>query len=105
MFAKLFGMCGSPSSCESNNQDWYPGNELTPNKEGAKEGDEQKQHDGEINMMKRLSFIPIPVAHVLRDGKRYLLDFKDIIVGDIIYLYAKVSGIIPADMILFETSP
>ena len=55
--------------------------------------------------MKRLSFIPIPVAHVLRDGKRYLLDFKDIIVGDVVYLDSRISGIIPADIILFETSP
>lgn len=56
-------------------------------------------------MTNRLSFIPVPVTHVLRDAKKYLVDSKDIIVGDVIYLDAKVSGIIPADMILFETSP
>ena len=56
-------------------------------------------------MMKKLSFIPIPVAHVLRDGKRYLLDFKDIVAGDIVFLDSNVSGIIPADIVLFETGP
>ena len=59
---------------------------------------------GEINMNNRLSYIPVPVAHVLRDGKRFLVDAKDIIVSDIVYLDAKVSGIIPADIILVAVS-
>ena len=53
----------------------------------------------------RLSYVPIPVAHVLRDGKKYLIDAKDIIVSDLVYLDAKVSGVIPADLIMYETSP
>jgi hypothetical protein len=44
------------------------------------------------------------VAHVLRDCKRFLVDSKDIIVGDVVILDSKVSGIIPADIILVETS-
>ena len=44
------------------------------------------------------------MAHVLRDGKKYLIDSKDIIVSDLVYLDARVSGIIPADIILFEAS-
>ena len=55
-------------------------------------------------MNSRLSYVPIPVAHVLRDGKKYLVDAKDIIVSDIVYLDAKVSGVIPADIILIETA-
>ena len=51
-----------------------------------------------------MSYVPIPVAHVLRDGKKYLIDAKDIIVGDLVYLDSKVSGVIPADIILCETS-
>ena len=55
-------------------------------------------------MNSRLSYIPVPVAHVLRDGKRFLVDAKDIIVSDIVFLDAKVSGIIPADLILVAVS-
>ena len=55
-------------------------------------------------MTHRLSFIPVPVAHVLRDGKRYLVDAKDIIVSDVVFLDSKISGVIPADIILYETS-
>ena len=55
-------------------------------------------------MNERLSYVPIPVAHVLRDGKKYLVDAKEIIVSDIVFLDAKVSGVIPADIVLFETS-
>ena len=44
------------------------------------------------------------MAHVLRDGKKYLVDSKDIIVGDLVYIDSKVSGIIPADIVLCETS-
>ena len=55
-------------------------------------------------MNNRLSFIPIPVAHVLRDAKKFLIDATDIIVSDLVYLDAKVSGIIPADIILYEAS-
>jgi magnesium-transporting ATPase (P-type) len=49
----------------------------------------------------RLSYIPIPVVHVLREGKKYLVDSKELIVGDIVHLDSKISGIIPADIILF----
>ena len=59
---------------------------------------------GEVNLNNRLSYIPVPVAHVLRDCKRFLVDAKEIIVGDIVILDSKVSGIIPADIILLETS-
>ena len=52
----------------------------------------------------RLSYIPIPVAHVLRDGKRFLVDAKDIIVSDVVYLDSKVSGIIPADILMTALS-
>ena len=62
------------------------------------------QRGGEIDMNSRLSYVPIPVAHVLRDGKKYLVDAKDIIVSDIVYLDSKVSGVIPADIVLIETS-
>ena len=55
-------------------------------------------------MNNRLSYIPIPVVHVLREGKKYLVDSKELIVGDIVHLDAKISGIIPADIILFYTS-
>ena len=41
---------------------------------------------------------------MLRDGKKFLIDAKDIIVSDIVYLDSKVSGVIPADIILYETS-
>lgn len=58
----------------------------------------------EVDLNHRLSYIPIPVAHVLRDSKKYLVDAKDIIVGDLVYLDAKVSGVIPADIILCDTS-
>lgn len=51
-----------------------------------------------------MSVVPIPVAHVLRDGKKFLIDAKDIIVSDLVYLDAKVSGMIPADLILYEVS-
>ena len=68
---------------------------------GAPSGEENPT--GEVNMNARLSYIPVPVAHVLRDCKRFLVDAKDIIVGDIVILDSKVSGIIPADIILFET--
>ena len=60
--------------------------------------------DGELDLNERLSYMPIPVAHVLRDGKKYLIEAKEMIVSDIVYLDAKVSGIIPADIVLFETS-
>ena len=55
-------------------------------------------------MNHRLSYLPVPVAHVLRDGKKYLVDAKDIIVGDLVYLDSKVSGVIPADIVLCETT-
>lgn len=55
-------------------------------------------------MNSRLSYIPVPVAHVLRDGKRYLVDAKDIIVSDVVFLDSKVSGIIPADILLTTVS-
>ena len=44
------------------------------------------------------------MAHVLRDGKKFLIDSKDIVVSDLVYLDSKVSGVIPADIILYETS-
>ena len=59
---------------------------------------------GEVDMNNRLSFIPIPVTHVLRDGKKFFIDAKDLIVSDIVYLDSRVSSVIPADVILFETS-
>ena len=59
---------------------------------------------GEVNMNSRLSYIPVPVAHVLRDGKRFLVDAKDIIVSDVVFLDSKVSGIIPADILLTAVS-
>lgn len=55
-------------------------------------------------MNSRLSYIPVPVAHVLRDGKRFLVDAKDIIVSDVVFLDSKVSGIIPADILLTAVS-
>jgi hypothetical protein len=58
--------------------------------------------EGEVNLNTRLSYIPVPVAHVLRDGKRFLVDSKDIIVSDVVFLDAKVSGIVPADIILTQ---
>lgn len=64
----------------------------------------EDNNTGEVNLNSRLSYIPVPVAHVLRDCKRFLVDAKDIIVGDVVILDSKVSGIIPADIILFETS-
>lgn len=104
--AKMFGLCVSPESCDSRQQDWYPGSDADKAQLGCQIKDKEPgANDGEINMMKRLTFVPIPVAHVLRDGKKYLLDFKDIVVGDVVFLDAKISGIIPADIILCETSP
>ena len=58
----------------------------------------------EVDMNQRLSYVPIPVAHVLRDGKKYLVDAKDIIVGDLVYLDSKISGVIPSDIILCDTT-
>lgn len=58
----------------------------------------------DVDVNQRLSFVPIPLAHVLRDGKKYLIDAKDIIVSDLVHLDSKVSGIVPADLILYETS-
>ena len=55
-------------------------------------------------MNQRLSFVPFPVTHVLRDGKKYFVDGKDLIVSDIVYLDSKISSIIPADILLIETS-
>jgi len=57
-----------------------------------------------VDLNHRLSYIPIPVAHVLRDGKKYLVDAKDIICGDLVYLDSKVSGVIPADIVLCDSS-
>ena len=47
----------------------------------------------------------MPVTHVLRDGRKYFIDAKDLIVSDIVCLDSKVSSVIPADVILFEASP
>jgi len=58
---------------------------------------------GEISMTGRLSHNPKPMAHVLRDGEKQLVDAKEIIAADLVYLDAKVSGVIPADIILIET--
>ena len=58
----------------------------------------------EVDLNNRLSYIPVPVAHVLRDGKKYLIDAKEIIIGDLVYIDSKVSGVIPADIVLCETS-
>lgn len=66
--------------------------------------DEESKEVDLCNISQRLSYIPIPVAHVLRDGQKFLIDAKDIIVSDLVYLDAKVSGVIPADLVLFETS-
>ena len=57
-----------------------------------------------MDMNNRLSFIPVPVTHVLRDGKKFFIDAKDLIVSDIVYLDSRISSVIPADVILFETS-
>jgi len=46
----------------------------------------------------------VPVCHVLRDTKRFLVDAKEIIIGDVVLLDSKVSGLIPADIILVETN-
>lgn len=46
----------------------------------------------------------MPVTHALRDGRKYFIDAKDLIVSDIVFLDSKVSSVIPADIILFETS-
>ena len=58
MFGKVFGSCGSSmdEKCQM-----------------------MQTQGNEINMNDRLSYVPIPVAHVLRDGKKYLIDAKDII--------------------------
>ena len=74
------------------------------NAEGGAISGEENNPTGEINLNSRLSYIPVPVAHVLRDSKRFLVDAKDIIVGDVVMLDSKVSGIIPADIILVETN-
>ena len=60
---------------------------------------------GEVDLNNRLSFVPVPVTHVLRDGKKYFIDAKDLIVSDVVYLDSRVSSVIPADIILFEASP
>ena len=60
---------------------------------------------GEIGVNSRMSYNPVPVVHVIRDGRKYLVDSKDLIVSDVVFLDARTSGIIPADIILFETSP
>jgi magnesium-transporting ATPase (P-type) len=78
--------------------------EESTNAEGGAVSAEDSNALGEVNLNSRLSYIPVPVAHVLRDCKRFLVDSKDIIVGDVVILDSKVSGIIPADIILFETS-
>ena len=57
-----------------------------------------------MDMNNRLSFIPVPVTHVLRDGKKFFIDAKDLIVSDVVYLDSRISSVIPADVILFETS-
>ena len=64
----------------------------------------QTEFSSEVNLNNRLSYIPIPVTHVLREGKKYLVDSKELIVGDIVHLDSKISGIIPADIVLFQTS-
>ena len=57
---------------------------------------------GEIGVNSRISYNPVPVVHVIRDGRKYLVDSKDLIVSDIVLLDARTSGVIPADIILFE---
>ena len=60
----------------------------------------------EVNILEmgvqRLS-IPINSTHVLRDGVKSLVDAKEIVVNDIVYIDSKVSSIVPADIILVET--
>lgn len=46
----------------------------------------------------------MPVTHVLRDGKKYFIDAKDLIVSDVVCLDSRVSSVIPADILLVETS-
>lgn len=58
-----------------------------------------------MDLNNRLSFVPVPVTHALRDGKKFFIDAKDLIVSDIVYLDSKVSSVIPADIILYEASP
>ena len=83
LFAKVFGSCVSQDQCQMMNSQ-------TP--------------QGEVNLNSRLSYIPVPVAHVLRDGKKYLVDAKEIIEGDIVQIDSKVSGVVPADIVLYEAS-
>jgi hypothetical protein len=74
------------------------------NAEGGGENGEENNAKGELNLNSRLSYIPVPVCHVLRDTKRFLVDAKEIIIGDVVLLDSKVSGLIPADIILVETN-
>ena len=87
MTSKVFGACVSQDQCE-----------LIKLK---MEGTNGRQ---EVDMNHRLSYLPIPVAHVLRDKKKYLVDAKDIIVADLVYLDSNISGVIPADIVLCDTS-
>ena len=57
-----------------------------------------------MDMNNRLSFIPVPVTHVLRDGKKFFIDAKELIVSDVVCLDSRISSVIPADVILVETS-
>lgn len=59
---------------------------------------------GEVDLNNRLSFVPVPVTHVLRDGKKFFIDAKDLIVSDVVCLDSRVSSVIPADVILIEAS-
>jgi len=50
-----------------------------------------------------MSHLPISKVEVLRDGQKVLVEAKEIVVADVVYLDSKMGGLIPADIILVET--
>ena len=56
-----------------------------------------------MNQMSRLSHVPTLKVDVLRDGQKTLVEAKEIVVADVVFLDSKVGGIIPADILLIET--
>ena len=70
---------------------------------------EAKMHEANVVHRKpHYTYDPIeyqyPMCRVVRHGKNHIIYAPDIVIGDVVYINAKETKVVPCDMIIFESS-